>query len=851
MRVRSTVLLTAGVLLAAGLPAGTAAAAAPPDTIHVSTTCGASPDGSTDAPFCSISAAVAVVRPGQTIVVDRGYFSESVSPPSGEPGRPITIRGYRGPAAGRTNLSSGSRTKAVFDLSGVHDVVIEGISFSAQSSAAVVVDSSSDVTLTDGWIRNPSVAAVDIKGSSRRVTVSRMSVEVLRAPFVSVGPGVSETVLASNSVRQTRAPLTTGPPAITVADAPRTTITNNTIVTDCATGIRVTGASADFSLYNTLVRTLPVGKTGCEWSPSDPASAPAVSIDGIAASGSRLDYNVIDPAPGGPAYSWAGAPYRDLREFQTASGQGAHDIVGDAGLADVYSPFDIGWGLLPSSPAIDSASADAPGLPATDLRGNAHADKPDTPNSGGGFVDRGATELVSLRGFSASLARVPGGGPMDTVATVTAYQDWAVDGPVGTFALGSVVNRTGTANFTFDHAGRACVYVRASDDNFRSDFPSWSSSACVMLGAPFTPVTPQRVLDTRTATGVPRTTPLNAREFIDLPLPAPAASSDAVVLNVTVANPTTNGYLKVYPGDPEPNASNINFAAHQTIPNLVTVPVVNGRVRIKNGSAGTVHVLADLAGYYGGDAGLGFTSGAPIRVLDTRTATGVPGTAPLGSNGRVTVDLSARVPAGTAAVALNVAVTKPTVGGHLTAYPAGGAVPATSNLNFVTGQTANNMVIAPVVDGKIAFAYGGSGTVHVLADLNGWFGPGAADSFLPLWSPYRMLDTREIGNMPIGPGQAIVAYAYDNECYTYGCSRSALVANLTVTGAQSAGYLTVYPYGQPRPAASVLNFNPNETIANLVTVGLTDNKFMIYNSSAKPVHVVVDGAGYYLSPPTA
>ncbi len=838
------------MLAATGLSAG-AASAAPGDTIHVSPTCGTDADGSEQRPYCSISAAVATVQPGQTILVAPGRYNETFSPPSGEPGKPITIKGSRGPA-GRTTVDTSGNTPEV-TLDGVHDVVIDGFVIGGGgTSAAVIVHDSTDVILTNGWLpalRGPGVA---ISGDSRRVTVSGMVGRAGLAPFVTIGAGVTDTLLAANSVEAHRGSQGPVVPAIAVADAPRTTLTNNTIVTTCGPGIGVTGASAGFGLYNTIVRTRWVDAAGCTGNPApDPASAPAVSVAGAATTDSHIDYNVIDPVPGGAAYVWGGTTYPSPAAFHAATGQAAHDIGADAKLKEGFALDDVGWTLNLDSPAIDSAWADAPGLPTIDLHGNAHADKPETPNSGGGFVDRGATELMPSLTFSSAIARVRGGGTFETDTKATATSPWTVDGPVGTFALQSggktIINRTGTGRFTFAHAGRSCVFVTASPDGFRSLPAQHTESACVMLGAAFTAVTPQRVLNTKAAVGVARTTPLNPHEEIELALPAPAANSDAVVLNVTVTNPTTNGYLKVYPTT-EPIASNINFAANQTIPNLVTVPVANGKVKIKNGSAGTVHVLADLAGYYASE-GLGLRSSTPARVLDTRSAVGVPGTTPLGANGRVTVDLASRVPVGTTAVLLNVAVTKPTAGGYLTAFPPGSAVPTTSNLNFVTGQTANNMVIAPVVDRKIAFSYGGGGTVHVLADLSGYFAPGIADTYLPL-APRRTLDTRESG-VPVEPGQAYPVSAYDQECFLTGCPRTAVVANLTVTGAQSPGYLTVYPAGQPRPTASVINFGVGETIANQITVGVSDNGFMVYNSSAKRVHIIVDQTGFYLAPPPA
>jgi hypothetical protein len=55
----------------------------------------------------------------------------------------------------------------------------------------------------------------------------------------------------------------------------------------------------------------------------------------------------------------------------------------------------------------------------------------------------------------------------------------------------------------------------------------------------------------------------------------------------------------VFPNSqPLPTVSNLNFSAGQTIPNLVVVPVINGKIDFYNGSAGTVQVIADLDGYY-------------------------------------------------------------------------------------------------------------------------------------------------------------------------------------------------------------------------------------------------------------
>ena len=104
------------------------------------------------------------------------------------------------------------------------------------------------------------------------------------------------------------------------------------------------------------------------------------------------------------------------------------------------------------------------------------------------------------------------------------------------------------------------------------------------------------MLDTRTNGGT-----LGAGGVYSLPVAGVGsvpANATAVVLNVTVTNPTADSYLTVYPdGQIRPNSSNLNFITGQTVPNLVIVPVTNGKIDFYN-LQGTVDVIADLFGYY-------------------------------------------------------------------------------------------------------------------------------------------------------------------------------------------------------------------------------------------------------------
>ena len=371
-----------------------------------------------------------------------------------------------------------------------------------------------------------------------------------------------------------------------------------------------------------------------------------------------------------------------------------------------------------------------------------------------------------------------------------------------------------------------------------------------------TSLTPTRILDTRSDIGA--TGPVASGGTVSLQVDGaggiPASGVAAVVLNVTVTQPVDAGYLTVYPdGGSRPTASNLNFSAGETVPNLVIAPVgADGKVDFFNGSSGTVQVLADVSGWFAsGTAGAGgLTPLSPSRILDTRSDIGATG--PVASGGTVSlqVDGAGGIPAsGVAAVVLNVTVTQPVDAGYLTVYPDGGSRPTASNLNFSAGETVPNLVIAPVgADGKVDFFNGSSGTVQVLADVSGWFASGTAGAggLTPL-SPSRILDTRsDIGATgPVASG-GTVSLQVDGAGGIPASGVAAVVLNVTVTQPVDAGYLTVYPDGGSRPTASNLNFSAGETVPNLVIAPVgADGKVDFFNGSSGTVQVLADVSGWF------
>jgi len=113
-------------------------------------------------------------------------------------------------------------------------------------------------------------------------------------------------------------------------------------------------------------------------------------------------------------------------------------------------------------------------------------------------------------------------------------------------------------------------------------------------------------------------------------------------------------------------------------------------------------------------------------VADTRDAAGPYGGPALQAGAARTFVMVGRcgIPSGANAVALNVAVTGATAGGHLTMYPQGESVPVASAINFRVGLTrANNAIVRLGPGGAIAVLSGQStgNTVDVIIDVNGYF----------------------------------------------------------------------------------------------------------------------------------
>ncbi|MGW4162073.1 protease pro-enzyme activation domain-containing protein [Streptomyces sp. NPDC004788] len=372
----------------------------------------------------------------------------------------------------------------------------------------------------------------------------------------------------------------------------------------------------------------------------------------------------------------------------------------------------------------------------------------------------------------------------------------------------------------------------------------------------FNALPPARILDTRAGIGRTGTTPVASYGTVKLKVTGvggvPATGVSSVVMNVTAVSPTAGGFLTAYPtGSTRPNSSNMNWLKGQIVPNLVTVPVgKDGSVDLYNASSGTTHFIADISGYYSTQAGGGtYLPTGPARILDTRAGIGWTGTSPVAGKGTVSLTVAGAggVPAtGATAVVLNVTATAPTSGGYLIAYPSGTTRPNASNINWLTGQTRPNMVVLPIgPDGKVNLYNAGSGTVHFIADVFGYFTDGTQGATFHSAGPARLLDTRSaLGTStttPLQSGTNLVLSLNDGHTLS---NAKAVVLNVTATAPTAGGFLTVWPDGTTLPNASNLNWTTGQTVANLVTVPVVNGK-IDFRPKGGTVHVIADLFGYY------
>jgi len=477
-----------------------------------------------------------------------------------------------------------------------------------------------------------------------------------------------------------------------------------------------------------------------------------------------------------------------------------------------------------------------------------------------------------------AIATVPAtGGSGTTLAvtqptsarTVAEYPSWAPDSESIVFDLfGYDSSRAFPPGdlWAVDREGVRAGRISATTGDEAQGFVHGPVPSTVTAGiaSTYTPVTPKRILDTRDGTGAalgkvgPAGTVTLAVRGVATAQGAVPANASAVVLNVTVTGTTNNTDVRAYPaGTPVPGASSVNAGVKATVPNLVTVQIGDGGAITLRNAAGSADLIGDIAGWYTPDgAGAGFAALDPSRILDTRTGVGAPagkiarqGTTDLQVTGTLsTADrTTVSVPTNARAVVLNVTATGPTAATNIRVYPTptDGSVPTVSNLNVGRGQTSPNLVTVAVGQGGKVRLRNLDGDVHLIADIAGYYAPGATGRFVPV-APTRFLDTRSgVGAAAIPATAAGFADLKVAGARGVPAGATAAVLNLTGTGTTTATDVRAFPAGAPAvPTVSNLNLDTGVTRANLVIVRVGNDGRVRVRNARGAVDLIGDLAGY-------
>ena len=317
-----------------------------------------------------------------------------------------------------------------------------------------------------------------------------------------------------------------------------------------------------------------------------------------------------------------------------------------------------------------------------------------------------------------------------------------------------------------------------------------------------------------------------------------ATDASAVMLNVTVTNPTADGFVTVWPcGEPQPGTSNLNFVAGQTVANAVLArPGASGRVCAASNV--DTDLVVDVQGSFAA-AGSGYQGLLPSRVADTRHGQGTSGGVGQGKVLEVPLTGSGGVPGDASAVVLNVTATNPSAAGFLTVWPCGETQPLASNLNFGAGQTVAVAAIVAVRASRTICATSNV-AVDVVVDAEGSFGPLAPYHAL---TPVRLLDTRVGG--PATHHVAALSTVVLPVAGIGGVGADATAALLSVTAVDPSAdaFVTVWPCGRARPLASNLNVAKGRTAANAV-LAATGGDGAVCLAASADTDLVVDVEGW-------
>ena len=296
------------------------------------------------------------------------------------------------------------------------------------------------------------------------------------------------------------------------------------------------------------------------------------------------------------------------------------------------------------------------------------------------------------------------------------------------FNKGQIANRGVTLALSPSGALSVTYMAASGTTDLVLDISGYFSTASG--GDTYHPLTPARLLDTRTGNGLsgklkantPRTFKIWGRGGVP-------KTAKAVTGNVTVVNSTNAWAIYLGPAPvTKPGASTINFLTGQIAGNSLTVALSSSgtlSATYMSGSGNTTDLVFDVTGFYTADAtGTVYVPMTPTSLLDTRTGVGLSGKFSANSPRTFTVRGHAGVPTTATGITGVVSVTGQTAPWALGVGPTPATKPTTSALNFLKGDVCSNGVtVALSSTGTLSLTYmaGAGNKTDVVLYVTGYF----------------------------------------------------------------------------------------------------------------------------------
>ena len=631
-------------------------------------------------------------------------------------------------------VEAGSTVAVSVDGVAVTDVVVTGTAWTASTA----------VSLGHGT-HNVAVTATDSAANTTTPAVTQSLIVDLIVPIIAINPGATDST-------NDRTPTIAGSTDVTPGAGVTVSVSfdGGAALTALvqADGWNVTPSAQLAAGVHTVVATVsdPAGNLGTfTQTLTIDITAPTVVIDGGPA---RTTTDATPTITGSSADVAVGSPVTVTINAQTLTTTiavgGTFSVTAATLTNDTHFAFVTVTDAAGNTGNANQALTVNAIAPTVTITGGATIQTTDpTPTITGSGATPGSTVTITVAGQTMTTTVGPDGTWSVTPTTPLP----AGANPV-TVTITDPAGNTGTGTQTINVTPAPPTTQPPTTQPPTTQPPTTSPAV-----ADYTSVGPKRVFDTRAGQSPNALRTVLKQQvsgghelqvqMTDLAGYVPSSGVGAVSLNVTSTESKADGFITVYACGTRETVSSVNFSAGRTVANAVITPISpNGTVCFYANQA--TDIIVDINGWFA--AGAAFNSVGPKRVFDTRPdnspdALRTVAKAKLGANTMMEVrltDLAGYVPAnGVGSVSLNVVVTNPEASGFITVYTCG-TLAQVSSVNYVSGQTVANAVIAPVsANGTVCFY--SPATTDLIVDINGWIEAGSGFHAV---DPARVLDTR-------------------------------------------------------------------------------------------------------------